>query len=80
MQDGMASQVSRKGARGLLQRPVIDTQTLISGGAVWLKTACPQIHVTYERDGYWPVERTYSADSPGQAIADDVALKSHSLP
>jgi hypothetical protein len=64
----------------LPQRPIIDTQTLISGGAVWLKTACPQIHVTYERDGYWPVERMYSADSPGQAITDDVALKSHSLP
>ena len=64
----------------LPQRPIIDTQTLISGGAVWLKTACPQIYVTYERDGYSPVERTYSADSPGQAITDDVALKSHSLP
>jgi serine/threonine protein kinase len=64
----------------LPERPIIDTQTVISGGTVWLKTPCPQIHVTYTRDGYWPAERQYSADSPGQAVTDDVVLKNRSLP
>jgi serine/threonine protein kinase len=64
----------------LPQRPIIDTQTLISGGSVWLTSPCPQIHVTYIRDGYWPVEREHSASSPGEAVTFDVVLKSGNLP
>jgi serine/threonine protein kinase len=56
--------------------PVIDTQVLISGGVVNIKTMCPQIRVTYEREGYVPVDRVYSSDSPGQLVTDDVVMKS----
>jgi hypothetical protein len=57
-------------------QPVIDTQVIISASTISIKTPCPQIRVTYEREGYLPVERQYSANSPNQAVADDIVMKS----
>ena len=56
-------------------QPVIDTQVIISASTISIKTPCPQIRVTYEREGYLPVERQYSANSPNQAVADDIVMK-----